>query len=420
MVQHFHMPDLASLPLRSAEGYGGSVRIGASQNSGGDAPAPMFASSDDDADKKGGEGGAKNTAQERPTIADVSRALGLTKSTVSRALNGYDDISERTKIRVRKMADKIGYVPLAHAQAIRTGRVRALGLIVQMSDHDAHRPFLAEFLLGISQAASDEGWTVSIAAATSDEETIATIQKMVRDRKVDGFILPRTQGDDARVHTLRDMNVPFVMFGRTRNLADCAWFDVLGENAMYDAVQRLHSLGHRRIGFINGGARYNYSDLRVKGFEAAAKALGIETGSDLCATDALTLDAGEEHALKMLRSDNPPTAIVCAIDKAALGAHRAVKKLGLVPGKDVSIIGYDGIPEGEFVSPKLSTYAVDFIASGKRLAAMLIEQARGRPARELQEHVEADFLDRGSVGKPAATSSELKQKISQFPISNIS
>jgi len=75
----------------------------------------------------------------RVTISDVSEALGLTKSTVSRALNGYADISESTRLRVRRAADKMGYRPLSHAQAIRTGRTKSLGLVIQMADHDAQR-----------------------------------------------------------------------------------------------------------------------------------------------------------------------------------------------------------------------------------------------------------------------------------------
>ena len=94
----------------------------------------------------------------RATIADVARALDLTKSTVSRAMNGYPDIAQATRLRVQRMAEEMNYQPLSHAQAIKTGFTRSLGLVLQLSDHDAHRPFLAEFLAGVSACASRCLW----------------------------------------------------------------------------------------------------------------------------------------------------------------------------------------------------------------------------------------------------------------------
>src|SRR6056297_4238814 len=96
------------------------------------------------------------TRSARVTINDVARELGLAKGTVSRALDGYPDISDSTRNRVARMADRLGYAPLAHAQAIRTGRVRAIGIVLQIGEHDAQRPFLADFLAGVTTAASRE------------------------------------------------------------------------------------------------------------------------------------------------------------------------------------------------------------------------------------------------------------------------
>ena len=137
----------------------------------------------------------------------------MTKSTVSHALNGYTDIAENTRLRVQRMAEKVGYRPLSWAQAIRTGQSHALGLILQLNDHDAHRPFLAEFLAGISYVASREGWTLTVASADSDAATLKEMLQLVEDRKADGFILPRALREDPRVELLRELNVPFVIFG---------------------------------------------------------------------------------------------------------------------------------------------------------------------------------------------------------------
>lgn len=349
----------------------------------------------------------------RVTIDDVSDALGLTKSTVSRALNDYPDIAETTRLRVRNMADKMGYRPLSHAQAIRTGLTKSLGLLIQMADHDAQRPFLAEFLSGVSQGASAEGWTLTLAATESPEDTIDTFQNMIRDHRVDGFILPRTMIHDARIDLLRRAKVPFVLFGRSPDPTDCAWFDVLGEDAMRDAVHHLAGLGHRNIGFINGGMQYTYGPLRRDGFLTAMKEAGLEVTPELMRENAVTIPSGEVAARQLLMSRTPPTAIVCAVDMAALGVYRAAAEFGFRIGSDLSVIAYDGSPDGAHLTPQLSTFAVDFTASGKRLSALLIRRIKGEAPEDLRETVKPSFLDRGSAGRPAKTSGQLAAIVAQ-------
>jgi LacI family transcriptional regulator len=347
----------------------------------------------------------------RVTISDVSEALGVTKSTVSRALNGYVDISPGTRLRVRRMADKMGYRPLSHAQAIRTGQTKSLGLVIQMADHDAQRPFLAEFIAGLSRGASAVGWTITIAATDSPAATIETFKTMIRDRKVDGFILPRTMLDDPRITLLRSAEFPFVMFGRSAKPQGCAWHDVLGEAAMRDAVNRLVGLGHRSVGFINGGMRYTYGPLRRDGFLGAMADAGLPINPTHMREDAVTIDAGALAGRAILTTPTPPTAIVCAVDMAALGVYRAAADLGLTIGTDLSVISYDGVPDGAHVTPQLSTFFVDFTASGQRLSELLIRRIKGEPPEALRETVPATFLDRGSAGPPKRTPRQLAAAI---------
>jgi LacI family transcriptional regulator len=336
----------------------------------------------------------------RVTISDMAEALGVTKSTVSRAMNGYPDISDAMQLRVKHLAAKLGYQPLSHAQAIKTGRTRSLGIVLQFSDHDGQRPFLAEYLAGVSAGANVHGWTLTVSASSDDAELMDTFRALIRDRKADGFILPRALMDDPRVHLLRDAKVPFVLFGRPKDDSECAWFDILGENAMRDAVQHLASLGHRRIGFINGGMHYAYAALRDQGFAQGMALAGLDIDPDLILENALTVDAGAAAAAAMLDRSDPPTAIVCAVDFAALGVYRAAADRGLQVGRDVSIVSYDGIPEGAYAKPPLSTFSVDTRAAGSRLANLLIRRIQGEPAEQLRETASATFIDRGSIGPP--------------------
>ncbi len=350
-------------------------------------------------------------AARRVTINDVSDALGLTKSTVSRALNHYPDIAERTRLRVQRMADKMGYRPMSQAQAIRTGLSKSLGLVIQMADHDAQRPFLAEFLAGLSKGTSVEGWTLTLGSSASAEATIEVFREMIRDRKVDGFILPRTMYDDPRVALLREMGMPFVMFGRTSDPTGCAWYDVLGEDAMASAVQRLAEFGHTRIAFINGGMRYTYAQLRRDGFQAAMEEAGLAVDPALMHENCVTRADGAAAAHRLMLADAPPTAIVCAVDMAALGVYRAAEELGLSIGSDLSVVAYDGTPDGAHTVPPLSTYAVDYTAAGERLSALLIQRIKGVPLEVLRETVRPTFLDRGSIGPPSLSSAQLSESV---------
>lgn len=347
----------------------------------------------------------------RVTITTLAESLGLAKGTVSRALNGYPDISDATRARVMNAAKRMGYAPMAHAQAIRTGRVRALGIVLQVGEHDAQRPFLAEFLAGLTTAASAENWTLTLATASTDDEALDTMRRLIDERKADGFLLPRTRTRDARIEMLRALDVPFVCWGRTGDPTGCAWFDILGEDAMGEAVLRLHDLGHRRIAYLGGGRGLHYSGLRQIGFQDALADLGLPEGSHLIRPDVVTEAAGEAAARALLTSPLPPTALVCATDKGALGAYRAAEALGLEIGRDLSITAYDGIPEGAYASPPLTTFEVDNRDSGARLARLLIRRIRGEAPEDLRETAHARLCVRASDGPPRHDSRALARKI---------
>lgn len=348
-------------------------------------------------------------ARTRVTIADVANHLGVTKSTVSRALNGYTDISDSTRLRISRAAERLGYRPLSHAQAIRTGRVRSLGLVLQVDNEDSARPFLADFIAGVTQAASAENWTVTIATAETERGVQETLSRLVDEHKADGFILPRTRSRDKRVEALRAQDIPFIMFGRTEDPSGCSWYDIKGEDAMRAATARLASQGHRRIAHVPGGSEYTYSKLRIDGYRDGLTAAGLSIDPALITSPAITHDAGEAATRSLLMLAEPPTAITFAVDRAALGAYRVAQDLGLRIGSDFSVIAYDGIPEGAYANPGLTTFAVNSRQAGDRLASLLIKRIRGAAPEELRELAPATLVERGSDGPPRLTPAELAQ-----------
>ncbi|MBO9447310.1 substrate-binding domain-containing protein [Ruegeria sp. R14_0] len=348
-------------------------------------------------------------------LADI---LGLSKSTVSRALNGYSDISDTTRKRVEATARKMGYRPLSHAQAIRTGRVRAIAMVINSWEPDRNNPFLQDFLAGACEAASASDWTMTISTAKSEKDMLDVLGRLVEERKADGFILPRTEVDDARIHYLRELKVPFILYGRTGYgetdpQDDISWFDISGEAATHNAVTRLAHFGHHRIAYIGSDPKFNYSRLRRDGYLQGLQAAGLTMDPDLVRDGARTREEGAAEAQALMQLPNPPTAIVCATDLAALGCYPVCAELGLEIGHDVSIVGYDGIPECQYVNPGLTTFSVDSRRAGERLATLLIRQTRGEEPATLRELSDAVLIARESDGPPRLTPEALTRKINQ-------
>lgn len=359
----------------------------------------------------GRAGAGVKAPNRRITINDLASDLGLSKGTVSRALNGYGDIAEATRLRVRRRAEALGYNPLSQAQGIRTGRTRSIGLVFRTDLPNSQRPFLSDFLAGVTRRASAENWTLTVATAASEEELIEVHRRLVDERKADGFILPRTDSRDARIDALRDLGTPFVLFGRTGDTSGCAWFDIAGETAMRDAVSELHRLGHRRIGFVGGASRYNFAALREDGYRTGIAHVGLPVETTLMSERAMTSAEGATATEALLSQPLPPTAIVFATDLAALGAYEAARTRGLRIGNELSVISYDGIPEGAYADPGLTTFEVDNLHAGDRLAALLIRRIRGEAPEDLRELAPAKLVRRGSAGPPVLTPAELADRL---------
>jgi LacI family transcriptional regulator len=359
------------------------------------------------------------TVTGRVKLDELAAHLGLSKSTVSRALNGYPDISSATRARVEKAARVLGYRPLSHAQAIRTGQVRAIAMVINSEEPDQHNPFLQDFLAGACAAASSLDWTMTISTATSEKDTLKVLSRLYEERKADGFILPRTAVKDARIGLLRSLGVPHILYGRTgygqpNNWDETSWFDIAGESAMRNAVLRLNNLGHTRIGFVGSDPKFNYAHLRRDGYAEGLHAAGLPLDPDLIQEGARTREDGAAQGRALMALDQPPTAIVFATDLAALGFCADAQDQGFEIGRDISVIGYDGIPECRYARPALTTFSVDSRAAGERLATLLIRQIRGEAAADLRELAEANLIEGGSDGPPNLTSHEVARKLNHL------
>lgn len=334
------------------------------------------------------------------TIADLAAELGVTKSTVSRALNGYTDISRATRERVQAAAQSSGYFASSAARNLKRGRHETIGVVMPVHSGTMAQPFLAEFFDAVSRTLHASGYDLMIATADSAEDALSTHGRLIAARKVDGFILPRTEVSDARVSFLREKGVPFITHGRTSMQAHHAWLDIDNFGAFRHVIAHLAGLGHRRISFVGGPERFNFISQRVEGFRAGMAQAGLEVDDSLVLHGELTAMSGLESGRSLLDLDSPPTAIVCATDAMAFGVMHALTERGQRAGLDVSVTGYDDIPLSAFADPPLTTFSQQTARAGERVAEMLLQLIGGARPEDLQEMHEAIFVQRASDGPP--------------------
>jgi LacI family transcriptional regulator len=341
------------------------------------------------------------------TISELAEKIGLSKSTVSRALSDYPDISAATKKRVLEAAESYNYRPSSYAQSIKTGVAKSVALILSVSNDIVQHASLADLLDGLSNRLGQEQWTLTVATAATDQSDTDLQRRLIEEKKVDGFIIPRVKIDDPRIALMRSYDMPYVIYGRSQPDSDEAFYDLRTEECMAAAVVRFAELGHKRIGYIGTDTNYVMSGIRESGYLAGLRTASLPCDASLIRRNAMTQHTGKHAASSLLKQKQPPTAIVCAMDAAALGVYKAASELTLEIGKDVSVIGYDGISEGSYVSPALTTYANNSNRAGSILADLLLKKIRGDQSASLQVLTDPVLINRESHGPPRRTSEEL-------------
>lgn len=342
------------------------------------------------------------------TLSALARELGLAKSTVSRALNDYPDIAPGTRARVQDAADRIGYRPSSTARNLKRGRVDTIGVVLSDDGPDLANPFFTLFLRGMTEAFEATGLDLVVAASPPGSDWRATYHRLIASRKVDGFVVTRTESRDPRIDFLRQRGIPFVAHGRTVNASAFAWIDMDGRAAFEGAVHRLAALGHRRIGLVGGQERMHFVTERRAGYRAACADLGLDEDPSLIVPGGLNADDGRHGAEVLLRSDQPPTALLCIRDEVAFGAMRAVAAHGLRVGADISVIGYDDVPHAAVTEPPLTTFSQDSESVGRRAAEMAAALINGASATVLQELRPPRLIARDSDRRASLGPSEIR------------
>ena len=315
-------------------------------------------------------------------LKHLARSLGLSITTVSRALDGYSDVAPATRERVRAAAEAINYRPNSAARSLRRRKAEAVAVTLPMEPGRFGPPVFLNVLAACSQRLSEEGLDLMLLPTAGRAAEMEAIRRLVDGGRADAIIVVRTRLEDERVAFLKQRGFPFVTHGRTARFEEHAFIDGDGESAFRRATEMLASLGHRRIAHIAAPQDLTFAHLRRTGWLA-----GLQETGQLDALEYATQPTeagGYEAAQWLLRQSPRPTALLCATDSLAIGALSALKERGLMAGRDIAVIGHDNLPLSAFTDPPLSTMEIAAPDAGSQLAEALIARLGGRDHRDLQ------------------------------------
>jgi len=307
------------------------------------------------------------------TIRDLAKKLNLSITQVSRALGGYDDVSEATRERVIEAAREIGYEPSYAARQLRRKRTDAIGFILPTSSPRFSDPFYANFLAGLCDEAAlhQVDLVVSSCPPSSNLEKVM-YQRWLQSSRVDGIVINRVRIHDWRVEYLAENHMPFITLGLPDSNHNFPAIQVDERGGFVRLVLYLKDKGHRRIAFISGPSELVIQQERFGGYRQGLSAAGMEYDEQLVAQSELTEESGYLAAQELLSRRNPPTAILGCNDQIAIGALRAAKETGRKVGAEFAVAGYDGIREAEYSDPPLTTLSQPTYDIARQLIQMLV------------------------------------------------
>ena len=340
------------------------------------------------------------------TIRQLAQNLGLSITTVSRALDDYMDVSASTRAKVRAAAEASGYRPNAAARRLRRGRTDVVTMVLPTAHGGFDEPLYIQLLASMGPRLIEAGYDLTLLAAPPGEEEIRTYRRIVEGRRADAIIVVRARQDDARIRYLLTTEIPFVVMGRSNIPGAYSLIDGDGQNAFRRATEYLLALGHRNIVHLAAPPTFTFASLRRKGYEAAMQAVGLEPHVVVCSAETIP---SERMACELLSTDDRPTAILCATDRMAYGVLNAAQTLRLsVPG-DLSVIGHDNLPASATSDPPLTTMELPRTQTGDRLAMAVLQTIQDPTSDPIHDILPVNLIERGSTAPPFTKSTSTTQ-----------
>ncbi|WP_426101796.1 substrate-binding domain-containing protein [Massilia sp. TSP1-1-2] len=304
-------------------------------------------------------------------LKSLARNLGISKTTVSRALNGYPEVNVLTRERVMAAAKEAGYEPNPMARSLAVGRTNVFGIIYPLLPSDLADPMFLDVVGGMS-AALEKCKMNLIIAPVSQQNELPSYEQMVRGRRVDGLVVSRTLVNDERIAYLLKKNFPFVAHGRTEVDQPYAWFDFDNQAGITLACRHLLALGHQRIAMISAPLAFNFARQRRDGFLDCMRAAGLAVDPVHLADNTLDRRSGYQAMQQLLASSPRPSAVIVDNHLSGVGAVRALLDAGIAIGEEISVIVWGSV-EDSLVGSNVTT--IDQPDSDKA-GALMVEMLR--------------------------------------------
>ncbi len=316
----------------------------------------------------------------------IAASLGLSVTTVSRALAGYSDVAEETRRRVKAEAERIGYVPNAIARRLQKGRTDAIGVVAPAGPDAISDNYLYTAVISAWAKLSEFDRDMVMLPTTADGDSRNSesriLRRAVEERRVDGLLLLRTRSDDWRIPYLRAARFPFVVFGANHD--DQPEITAIGlddDEGAEEVLSRLTGFGHRRIGLVIPEGDYAFAASRVVTFVERAGDLQIDLRVVAAAFDE---DGGRSATAKLLDLAEYPTAIVFCANRMALGGLRAITDSVLVPGRHVSVISYGDNPNLLYATPPVTAVRAPVEQMVRHAIDVLVGEIEGKPIEPIR------------------------------------
>ncbi len=334
----------------------------------------------------------------RITIRDVARQLNLSITTVSRALDGYNDVSEGTRKLVVETAHKMGYVPNRAARQLRRQRTDTIGYILPGEKLQFADSFFSEFVAGLGDEAAANNYDLLVSTASLGSEAERDLYtRWVQGRKVDGIVINRILLHDWRVRYLSEQEVPFVSLERSPEVKKFIGIEVDSRAGVLALMAHLVGLSHRHIAYVGASTNLKIESDRLEGYRGGLKEAGLPFDTQLVAMGDLTAASGFNAAERLLSLKDPPTAIVCVNDLTAIGVMHAINEHHLRVGQDIAVAGFDGIPDTAHTQPPLTTLHQPVYDIARDLSKMLLACINGQPPAQTDTIVRPELIVRAST-----------------------
>ena len=326
-----------------------------------------------------------------PSMIDVATHSGVSHQTVSRVLNGHKSVTEKTRKKVLKAVEELGYRPNLTARALVTGKTATIGVL----SHDTTLFGPASTLHSVQSAARNNGYRTTIYSLKSeDSESITTGISDLINEGVDGIVIIAPQIRGAKEISNVIGSFPAVLV-ENESSAALPSVNVDQFYGAYELTRHLILLGHKSVAHISGPKNWYETGQRVKGYKKALSESKL--GSTLIWEGDWSAPSGFEATKKIIKNKEI-TAIFAGNDAMALGAMKALSEAGLSVPTDISLVGFDDLPESEFFSPALTTAKQDFHAVGDQALGILLALINHSKVR-MNVAIKPEILIRTSTAK---------------------